>query len=90
MSFDKYTFFYGSVMYQIPEYMRSGLEDYIDNKTPGGSFLSAVISNDLCGAVACADENNMRNLPAYANFLHNYAPYDCWGSLEKMNAWLEG
>jgi hypothetical protein len=74
----------------IPEYMHDGLRNHIEERTPTGGFLRAVFNNDLKEAVGRADENNMRNLPAYVNYLYNYAPSDCWGSPAKVEAWLRG
>ena len=72
----------------IPQYMRGGLERYINEHVPTGSFLQAILENDYHHAIGIADENNRANLPAYANFLYNYAPMECHGSKEKVAAWL--
>lgn len=76
--------------FTIPDYMMDGLKLYIENRIPPGHFLSAVISNDLAEAVSRADDTNIRNIPAYLGYLYNEAPSGCWGSKEKMNAWLRG
>lgn len=74
--------------YQIPDYMREGINRYIEHGIEPGSFLTAVIQNDFVNAVAQADDNNIRNLPAYANYFYNHAPSQCWGSAEVMNEWI--
>lgn len=84
---DKHVFIFENDIYEIPEYMRDGLELYVQMGVVPGDFLSAVIANDLKKAVMYADVNNMRNLPAYANFFYNYAPVDCWGSVQNLNDW---
>jgi len=76
--------------FAVPDYMQEGLKRYVEDRIPAGSFLSAVLANNLVEAVGMADVNNMANLPAYANYLYNYAPSDCWGSPEKVKAWLVG
>lgn len=73
--------------FTIPDYMMDGLRAYIEHGIEPGSFLSAVISNDLREAISCADDTNIRNLPAYVAYLYNEAPSPCWGSAEKMQAW---
>lgn len=83
-------FIYEFEFYEIPNHMVEGLDDYINHRLKQGSFLHAVLCNDLKPACMQADGKNMRNLPAYVNFLYNYAPINCWGSPEKVNAWLEG
>lgn len=65
------------------------LREYINNGQPVGDFLAAVLCNDLAEACGRADEENLRNLPAYTGFLYNEAPSTCHGSIEKMKAHLE-
>jgi len=81
---NKYEFF-GFV---IPEYMRDGIAMYIKYGVDPGSFLTAVICNDLKNAVGQADEINLKNIPAYVNYFYNHAPIDCWGSKAAMNGWI--
>ncbi len=76
-------------IFYIPDYMRESLLSYVDDHIPAGNFLTAVLENSLSRAISCADDSNMRNIPAYGNFLYNYAPSACWGSPEKVAAWLE-
>jgi len=87
---EKFVFYYGYEIFIIPEYMREGLIKYIEDGVEPGSFLLAVLENDLSNAVGRADHNNMKNIPAYAYFLYNFAPHICWGSKEKVRKWLEG
>ena len=84
---NKYQFQYLGMI--IPDRMRSKLENYLIRGIPEGDFLSAVISNNLKEAVVWADDENIRVLPAYVNFFYNHAPPACWGSEEKMEAWIE-
>ncbi len=74
----------------IPEYMMGPLQRYIKERSPVGDFLTAVICNDLKGAVDRADDTNLANIPAYVGYLYNEAPSGCWGSQEAMARWLEG
>lgn len=76
--------------YRIPQHMVEGLDIYINHRIKQGSFLHAVLCNNLKEACLCADNKNLANLPAYINFLYNYAPINCWGSPEKVAAWLKG
>ena len=79
------TYFHGM---RIPEHMREPLSAYISNHRPTGSFLKAVLCNDLFEAVGKADADNILNIPAFTNYIYNKAPSECWGSLEKYNAWI--
>jgi len=74
--------------FYIPERMMPSLRRYIDEKKKPGNFLSAVIRNDLRDACGLADDENMRNLPAYVAYFYNEAPNICWGSQTIMDAWL--
>ena len=82
---DKYSFMN---QYSIPERMRGSITRYIENRVIPGDFLQAVICNNLSEAVGRADDENIKNLPAYCNFFYNHAPFECWGSPEKMATWL--
>lgn len=73
----------------IPGYMTGGLRRYIENGIAPGSFLSAVLRNDLQEAVSCADDTNRYILHNYIKFLYNYAPPDCYGSEHAYSRWVE-
>lgn len=73
----------------LPEHMRDGMRLYIERGVPPGSFLTAVLSNDLMGALGKADDTNLHALPAYGRFLYNEAPSPCFGSPEHVRDWCE-
>jgi len=75
--------------FTIPMRMMSIIEMYIENGIIPGHFLQAIICNDLHKALAHADSENLRNIPAYPMFFYNQTPGLCWGSKEKMLAWSE-
>lgn len=54
-----------------------------------GSFMRAVLTNDLMGAFGHADEQNAAAMRAWTMFLYNDAPSECYGSAEKLQAWHE-
>lgn len=74
----------------IPAYMRYGVKMYIEQRIQGGSFLHAVLCNDLMRAASAADDINRHKLFDYILWLHNYAPPACYGDREKVRAWLDG
>jgi hypothetical protein len=74
--------------FEIPDRMMPEILGYIQNGIHPGDFLTAVICNDLRAAVAAADLENMRNLPAFAGYFYNRAPFPCAGSAEKMRDWM--
>lgn len=63
--------------------------DYVLDGADPGSFLYAVLTNDLKEACARADLENQRRLFDIMNFLYNCCPSGCFGSVAKVNYWLE-
>lgn len=75
--------------YQIPEHMHDSVVQYVLRGVHPGTFLSAVISNDLRAAVCHADEHNERRLVQWAKWFHNEAPANCHGSPEALRKWVQ-
>lgn len=73
----------------LPEHMQGGMKRYIEDGIPPGGFLYAVLCNDLMGAVRKADDINQHRLIDYARFLYNEAPSNCYGSPQKVEAWID-
>lgn len=73
----------------IPDHMRAALRRYIALGIPPGSFLEAVLSNDLKNAFGRADDENRRRLFEWVRFLYNYAPTGCWGSPDTVKDWIK-
>ncbi len=71
----------------VPDHMRAGMARYVVLGILPGGFLRAVLSNDLMEAGRAADDENRRRLFDYVMFLINYAPSDCYGSADAMQAW---
>ena len=77
--------FYGR---SIPDNMMAGIRRYIERRIIPGDFLQSIICNDLGKACGYADEDNLWIIPVYVNYFYNHAPTSCWGSKQKMIAWL--
>jgi len=73
----------------IPPRMMGGIKRYIEHHILPGDFLTAIITNDLKKACWAADDENLRNIPAYVAYFYNEAPARCWGSPDEMQAWLD-
>ena len=56
---------------------------------PKGDFLTAVLSNNLREAFARADADNQKTMHQIVSYCHNQIPGVCWGSPEKVKAWIE-
>lgn len=61
---------------------------YVNNRCCPGGFLTAVLENDLAGAIVRADSHNKMTLNQIVGYICNYLPSSCWGSPEKVHAWL--
>ena len=89
MATNEWVFEYNGTTFVIPERMRGGLTRYKNSGICPGDFLLRVLENDLVGAVGKADDENIKNLPAYANYLYNHLPSNAWGSKKVVEHWIE-
>lgn len=64
------------------------LNRYSHHRIRTGGFLRAVLANDLFEAFGRADDNNIRDMHEIVRFVYNKLPSVCWGSYEKVDAWL--
>ena len=71
----------------IPGNLLPGLQRWRDLRVRPGSFLCAVLENDLRKAVQSADPVSYGALRAIVEWCWNELPADAWGSPEKMDAW---
>ena len=76
-----------SVYEKLPEHLQGGMRRYIENGIGAGHFLTAVLSNDLFGAVSHADPKSLEALSDIVKWLYNEAPSTCWGSKERVQEW---
>jgi hypothetical protein len=77
---------------EIPHHMRNTAELYLLHGVRPGSFLEAVLENDLAGAVGRADHYNRGALAAWVDWCFWCLPSRAWGSREAVAKWrgLEG
>lgn len=75
--------------YLIRDDILGAINRYVLEHERKGHFLMAVFENDLREALARADEDNGRAIQQIVCYCHNEIPGDCWGSKEKVAAWLE-
>lgn len=73
---------------KIPELMRGAIKRYLLDHTKPGSFLSAVLQNNLRDAIFNADAENIHLLPIYVRWFYNFAPIGSWGSPDNVKRWL--
>lgn len=72
----------------LPESLRPGVKLYIEQGIIPGDFLRSVICNNLSESFMFADPMNKKRMDQIVDFFRREAPAVCWGSKEKMRAWL--
>jgi hypothetical protein len=73
----------------IEQRFKEAIDRWVADACPMGSFINAVLENDLAQALGRADEDARENLHDIVKYLYNQAPSSCWGSKEKVNQWRE-
>lgn len=72
----------------IPPATIGALNRYVERRIPTGDFLYAVLTNNLFEAYSRADQSNTNAMKEIVIYIYNYIPAICWGSVEKVNNWL--
>lgn len=72
---------------KVPAHIRDPIRLYVETGRPCGGFLTAVMTNDLKGALGSADDQNLAALRDIVGWLYWEAPSPCWGSAEKHKLW---
>lgn len=74
---------------QIRQNIVEGMNRFVLLHQPVGHFLTAVLSNNLREAFARADDENQKTMFQIVSYCHNQIPGNCWGTPEKVKAWVE-
>jgi hypothetical protein len=72
---------------QIPQRMQEALLRYVKQGSNVGQFLRAVLTNDLFGTFAYADDENKPIIFLYIRWLYNEAPGGCFGGVGEFYQW---
>lgn len=72
----------------LPAHFYDTLKLYLEHGCRPGQFLTAVLCNDLSQAVAHADDEALANLKRIVQFVYNDMPSPCWGTPDKVWAWI--
>jgi hypothetical protein len=70
---------------EIPQHHLHSIRLYVEHGCQPGSFLTAVLSNDLKGAVTSADTESLAALPAIVRYCYHELPWEVWGSPERVS-----
>ena len=72
----------------VPDHTREALERYFLYAFEPGSFVKAVLCNDLVSSVARADHFNKPALADIVRWLIDNAPEGSWGHEEYYQEWI--
>lgn len=71
----------------VPNNIKSAITAWVFEARVPGSFVKAVLENDLNKAVIGADPTVLPHLKDIVLYMVNEVPALCWGSKEKMSSW---
>lgn len=75
----------------IPKNMQPTIDAWVNHGVPHpqemGSFLRCVLTNDLLGAVAHADDANRDAIVSWAMYLYNEVPALAHGNMQRLVDW---
>ena len=73
----------------IPQYTLNSLKLYVEQGIPPGSFLCAVLENNLFSAVGRADKANLEALPEIVKYIYNEVPSIAGGHAKAVSEYIE-
>lgn len=79
----------GQVMVaRIPENIKAGIDRFAELRVMPGSFVRAVLENNLLDAVCNADPQSLAWLKEIVQYVHWEVPGAAHGTPEKVKAWV--
>jgi hypothetical protein len=75
---------------KLPGSLAPGMERYIEQGIQPGSFLTAVVCNNLKESFMRADDFNQQLMFEIVSWMYNEAPMTCWGSPSRVRKWIGG
>lgn len=73
----------------IPAPTYETLKRYVLEGLDPGRFLKSLLSNDLIGTVAHADDQNEKQITTITRFVYNRCPIGCSGCKENVHRWIQ-
>jgi hypothetical protein len=71
----------------IEQRFKEAIDRWVADACPMGGFITAVLENDLAGAIGRADVDALATIRETITYLWNECPTGCWGSKEKVSEW---
>lgn len=75
--------------YPIRDDWFGALERYLNHGIMPGSFMTAILENNLVEACERADMDNSHNLKNIVGYVYHHLPSHSWGSREKVQSYLQ-
>ena len=72
-----------------PNNLGGGFQRYVEQGIEPGSFMQAVLENNLRESFGRADIHNRLALFSIVSWCYNNLPNTCWGSPERVKTWME-
>ena len=73
----------------VPEHTRESIKQWIEHGVDAGSFINALMANDLFLAISKADDRNKTSFTSIVSWIWNYAPAACYGSYDICQSWAD-
>jgi len=73
----------------FPAHLRPGMAAYFKEGVLPGSFLVAVLENNLYQAFACADEVSKAGLEDVVRWCYMNLPSVAWGNEDRVMQWVK-
>lgn len=74
---------------KLPSSLAPGMQRYLEQGVQPGSFLTAVICNNLKEAFVKADDFNQELMFEIVKWMYNEIPRLCWGSPARVENWMK-
>lgn len=75
--------------YPIRDDWYGALERYLNHGIMPGSFMTAVLENNLVEAFGRADMDNEINMKNIVGYVYNHLPSNSWGSPQRVQDYLK-
>jgi hypothetical protein len=72
----------------MKEDVKITIDGYITKRLTPSNFVRSVLENDLMGAFAIADDDNIRDMHEIIKYVYNNTPSASWGSKDIVDRWL--
>lgn len=75
--------------YPIRDDWYGALERYLNQGIMPGSFMTAVLENNLMEAFGRANHMNEANMKNIVGYVYNHIPSNAWGSVERVRDYVK-